>query len=69
MSALQAVRVGDHGKHVLLLEGRDGAGNESTGSHLASDGEENYLVASGGYRWGLAIGTCGDGEIARRQDG
>ena len=30
MSALRAVRVGDHGKHGVLLEGRDGAGDENT---------------------------------------
>jgi hypothetical protein len=35
MSAFQAVRIRDHAKHGFLLEGRDGAGNESTGSHLA----------------------------------
>src|ERR1700688_2964104 len=40
MSALRAVRVGDHGKHGDLLEGRDGAGNESTGSDFAGAGEE-----------------------------
>jgi hypothetical protein len=45
MSAFQAVRVGDHGKHGLLLEDRSGAGDESAGSHFASYGEENYLVA------------------------
>ena len=30
MSALRAVRVGDPGKHGVLLEGRDGAGDENT---------------------------------------
>ena len=30
MSALRAVRVGNHGKHGVLLEGRDGAGDENT---------------------------------------
>src|SRR5271165_2411377 len=47
LSALRAARVGDHGKHGLLLEGRDGAGDESTGSDLAGDGEEDHLVAGG----------------------
>ena len=32
----------------LLPEGRGGAGDESTGSDLASDGEEDHLVAGGG---------------------
>ena len=47
MSALRAARVGDHAKHGCLLEGRDGAGNESTGSDVAGDGEEDHLVAGG----------------------
>src|SRR5947208_5465809 len=51
MSALRAVRVGDHAKHGLLPEGRDGAGNESTGRDIASDGEEDHLVAGGGDPW------------------
>jgi len=51
MSALRAARVGDHGKHGLLLEGRDGAGNESARSHLTGHGEEDNLAAGGGdYR-------------------
>ena len=51
MSALRAARVGDHGKHGRLLEGRDGAGNESARSHLTGHGEEDHLVAGGGdYR-------------------
>jgi hypothetical protein len=29
MSALRAARIGDHAKHGILLEGRDGAGYES----------------------------------------
>ena len=45
LSALQAARVADHGKHGWLLEGRDGAGDESTGSSFASRGEEDH----GGY--------------------
>src|SRR5215469_8254807 len=47
VSALRAVRVGDHGKHGFLFEDRDGAGNERTGSDFTGDGEEDYLVASG----------------------
>ena len=38
MSALRAVRVGDHAKHGFLHEGRDGAGDESTGSDVAGVG-------------------------------
>ena len=45
LSALRAARVGDHAKHGFLLEGRDGADNESAGSDLTGDGEEAYLVA------------------------
>src|SRR5208337_2483070 len=48
MSALRAVRIGDHAEHGSLSEGRDGAGDESTGRDVAGDGEEDYLVASGG---------------------
>src|SRR6202521_4332708 len=48
MSALRAVRIGDHAEHGSLSEGRDGAGNESTGCDVAGDGEEDYLVAGGG---------------------
>src|SRR6266581_4216908 len=51
MSALRAARVGDHGKHGFLPEGRDGAGNESTGRDVAGDGEEDYVVAGGGDPW------------------
>ena len=47
MSALQAVRVGDHVQHGRLLEDRHGAGNEDTGSNFAGDGEEDYMVAGG----------------------
>src|ERR1700723_4627050 len=48
MSALRAARVGDHAKHGLLPEGRDGAGNESTGRNAAGNGEEDHVVAGGG---------------------
>src|SRR5215469_4672963 len=47
MSALRAARVGDHAKHGFLPEGRDGAGDESSRRDVASDGEEDYLVAGG----------------------
>ena len=48
MSALRAARIGDHAEHGSLSEGRDGAGDESTGSDFASHGEEDHLVAGGG---------------------
>ena len=48
MSALRAVRMGDHAEHGSLSEGRDGAGDESTGRDVASDGEEDHVVAGGG---------------------
>src|SRR5215470_756391 len=48
MSALRAARMREHGKHGLLPEGRDGAGDESTGRDVAGDGQEDYLVASSG---------------------
>src|ERR1700733_323718 len=51
MSALQAVRVGDHAGHDLLHAGRDGAGDESTGSDFASDGQEDHVVAGGRDYW------------------
>src|SRR5437660_11872492 len=51
MSAERAVRVGDHAKHGVLPEGLDGAGDESTGRDIASDGEEDHLVAGGGDPW------------------
>src|SRR6267154_6264760 len=48
MSALRAVRIGDHAEHGSLSEGRDGAGDESTGRNVAGDGEEDHVVAGGG---------------------
>src|SRR5579864_1917953 len=48
MSALRAVRMGDHAEHGSLSEGRDGAGDESTGRDVASDGKEDHVVAGGG---------------------
>jgi len=45
MCALRAVKVGEHGQYVLLPEDRDGAGNESTGSHFAGDGEKDHVMA------------------------
>jgi hypothetical protein len=48
LSALRAVRIGDHAEHGSLSEGRSGAGDESTGRDVAGDGEEDHLVAGGG---------------------
>src|SRR6266567_4102513 len=50
VSAWRAARVGDHGEHGKLLEGRDGAGDASTRSDIAGDGEEDHVVAGGGRR-------------------
>ena len=44
MSALRAVRIGDHGEHGSLCEGRDGAGDESTGRDVASDGGSHFWL-------------------------
>jgi hypothetical protein len=38
VSALRVARAGDHAEHVLLHEGRDGAGDESTGRDFTSHG-------------------------------
>lgn len=48
LSALQAVKVGDHAQHDLLYEGRDGAGHESTGSDFAHHRQEDYVEAASG---------------------
>jgi hypothetical protein len=40
MSAFRAAKVGEHGRHVLLPEGRDGAGDDSAGSDFAGHGEK-----------------------------
>ena len=34
------MKEGDHAKHDLLLEDRDGAGDESTGSDVTGDGKK-----------------------------
>ena len=47
LSAFQAVRVGDHGRHDFLLEGRHGADYENIGSDITGDGQADHLVASG----------------------
>src|ERR1039457_3691362 len=51
LSALQAARVGDHGRHGVLHAGRSGAGDEGTGSDFAGHGEEDHVVASGRDYW------------------
>src|ERR1700726_2440757 len=64
MSALRAVRIGDHAEHGSLSEGRDGAGDESTGRNVAGNGEEDHLVAGGGDPGHQRPGTCGAGGSA-----
>jgi len=46
MSAFRPV-VGDRAKHELLHTSRHGAGDKSTASDVAGDGEEDQRVASG----------------------
>ena len=48
MSALRAARIEEHAKHGFLPEGRDGAGDESTGRNVAGGGQDDYLVAGSG---------------------
>jgi len=47
VSAFQAARVGDHGRHGVLHAGRDGADDEGTGSDFAGAREEDHVVAGG----------------------
>src|SRR5664279_3639526 len=66
LSAFPAARVGDHAKHGFLLEGRDGAGHENTGSDFAGTGEEDHLVAgSRDYRHQRSV----DATLARATGG
>src|ERR1700722_6874599 len=62
MSALRAVRIGDHAEHGSLSEGRDGAGDESTGCNVAGNGEEDHLVSSGGDPGDQVRAPGGGGE-------
>src|SRR5664279_3814177 len=66
MSALRAVRAGKHGKHVGLLEGRGGTGDESTGSDFAGFGQEDHLVARLPRSSASVIGICGVGGSATK---
>ena len=59
LSAFRAVRVGDHAKHGFLLEGRDGAGDESTGSDLTGDSKTDT--------WWQAAEIIGISERHRRR--
>jgi hypothetical protein len=48
LSALRAVRIGDHAEHEFLFEVRARArAHESTGHDVARDGEEDHMVADG----------------------
>jgi hypothetical protein len=44
MSAFPAEPIRDHGVHGLLFEGRHGADDENSGSTVAGDGTEDYVV-------------------------
>ena len=66
MSPFPAVRVRDHAKHGLLLEDRHGAGDEGTGSHIASLGKEDHVVASGRDHWDQRSGRCDAGGNATK---
>src|SRR5579863_2789888 len=67
MSALRAVRMGDHAEHGSLSEGRDGAGDESTGRDVAGDGEEDYVVAGGGDSGHQRPAHAADSRALRRR--
>ena len=69
MSALRAVRIGDHAEHGNLSEGRGGAGDESTGRDAAGDGEEDYLVASGGDSRHQRPAYAADSDERYRREG
>jgi hypothetical protein len=47
VSALRAARVGDHRRHGFLLTGRDGAGNEGTGSDFAGLAKNHDVPSRG----------------------
>jgi hypothetical protein len=51
--------VAEHGPYVVLLEDRDGAGNESTGSHFAGGGEKDHAMV-GSRKNGGRDGAVGD---------
>ena len=63
MSALRRVKVGEHGPYVVLIEDRDRAGNESTGSHFASEGEQDHAMAGSRKNGGR------DGAVEKTRDG
>src|SRR5579863_551508 len=66
LSALRAARVGDHAGHGKLLEGRDGAGDESTGSDFAGRSQEDQVVAGGGnYGHQRSADATGAGAVRR----
>ena len=78
MSALRAVRVGKHDKHVGLLEG-GGTGDEGTGSDFAGLGQEDHLVAQAAEiigisdrhmrRWRERYDEFGQDGLAERRRG
>jgi hypothetical protein len=58
MSRFAGGEVTEHGPYVVLLEDRDGAGNESTGSHFAGGGEKDHAMV-GSRKNGGARRGCG----------
>jgi hypothetical protein len=64
---LCGAEVAEHGPYVVLLEDRDGAGNESTGSHFAGEGEKDHGMAGSrkmAVRW--AVEKTLDGKVKKR---
>src|ERR1035441_6278509 len=62
LSAFLAARVRDHAKHGFLLEGRDGAGDESAGTDLTGHGEEDNLVCTADRTCAAARRVSRDGD-------
>jgi hypothetical protein len=70
LSAFEAARVGDHGRHGVLHAGRSGASDEG-GSDFAGDGEEDHVVAQAAEikgisdrqmrRWRVVVKSSGSG--------
>src|SRR6266849_10871878 len=66
LCAFRAARVGEHAKHVLLPEGRSGAGDESTGSDFAPPWRKGSRGGKPPRSSALAIDRCGAGASAMR---
>src|ERR1700683_2818268 len=61
VSALQAARVGDHGRHGDLHAGRSGASDESTGSDFCGLWRRKSRGGKQPRSSGSATGRCGAG--------